>query len=192
MRIPTKKECFELIREMEMLEHIANHSIQVSRVALLITEQLMVKNAPLNRQLVFAASLLHDITKTRSFKTGENHAQTGGQLLRDLNFPEVGDIIAQHVSLKNYDNFNGFPHEAEIVNYADKRVLHDKIVSFNQRMEYILEHYGKIADHRDKINQLWNRTIKLEYKIFSNLPFAPDDLTNRLLDFPSIEYFKHL
>ncbi len=192
MRIPTKKECFELIREMEMLEHIAHHSIQVSRVALLITEQLMVKNAPLNRQLVFAAALLHDITKTRSFKTGENHAQTGGQLLRDLNFPEVGDIIAQHVSLKNYDNFNGFPHEAEIVNYADKRVLHDKIVSFNQRMEYILEHYGKITEHRDKITQLWKRTIKLEYKIFSNLPFAPDDLTNRLLDFPSIEYFKPL
>jgi putative nucleotidyltransferase with HDIG domain len=177
---------------MEMLEHIAHHSIQVSRVALFITDHLIAKNAPLNRDLVFAAALLHDITKTRSFKTGENHAKTGGQLLCDLNYPEVGDIIAQHVSLKTYNDFDGFPHEAEIVNYADKRVLHDKIVSFNQRMEYIMDRYGKLDEHRSKISRLWEKSIVLEKKIFSNLSLVPDDLIHLLFDFPPIECFGDL
>lgn len=187
MNIPSKKECFKLIHQMEMLDHIAAHSIQVCRVALFLTDHLILVNASLNRNLVFAAALLHDITKTRSFQTGENHAQTGGQLLCDLNYPEVGDIIAQHVNLKNYNHFDRFPHEAEIVNYADKRVLHDRIVSFPQRMAYILERYGKVAKHRNKIQILWDKSIELEKKIFSGLPFSPDDLTDLLFDFPPIE-----
>lgn len=188
MRIPSKKECFALIDRMKMPEHIINHSIQVSRVALFLTDQLTIinKNA-LNRDLILSAALLHDITKTRSFETGENHAETGGQLLWDLKYPEVGDIIAQHVRLRIYNGFDVFPDEAEIVNYSDKRVLHDKIVSFSLRMEYIIERYGKIPEHRERITRLWNKSVEIEKKIFSYLPFAPNNLTEMIVDCPSVE-----
>ncbi len=188
MRIPSKKECFVLIYKMKMPEHIINHSIQVTRVALFLTDQLTnINKTGLNRDLILSAALLHDITKNRSFETKENHAETGGQLLTDLEYPEVGDIIAQHVRLQRYNGFDVFPDEAEIVNYSDKRILHDKIVSFSQRMEYILERYGKIPEHREKISWLWNKSIELEKKIFSYLSFAPGELTDKIVACPSIE-----
>jgi uncharacterized protein len=190
MRLPSKKECVALIHEMKMPEHIINHSIQVSRVALYLTDQLaLINKNGLNRNLILSAALLHDITKPRSFETGENHAETGGELLRSLEYPEVGDIITQHVRLRTYNGFNGFPGEAEIVNYSDKRVLHDKIVSFSQRMEYILDRYGQIPEHRERITRLWNKSVELEKKIFSYLPFAPNSLTDMMIDCPSIENF---
>ncbi len=171
-----------------MPEHIIDHSIQVARVALFLTDQLTGgrKNG-LNRDLVLSAALLHDITKTRSFESGENHAETGGQLLRDLEYPEVGDIIAQHVRLRSYNGYDIFPDEAEIINYSDKRVLHHKVVSFSQRMEYIIERYGKIPEHRQRLARLWEKSIALEKKIFSYLSFTPDDLTDMIEDCPSIE-----
>jgi uncharacterized protein len=188
MRLPNKNECFALIHKMKMPEHIINHSIQVSRVALFLTDQLILINKNgLNRDLILSAALLHDITKSRSFETGENHAETGGQMLRNLEYPEVGDIISQHVRLQTYNDFTVFPNEAEIINYSDKRVLHDKIVSFSQRMEYIVDRYGKTLELRERITSLWQKSVELEKKIFSHLPFAPNNLTGMIGDDQSIE-----
>ncbi len=178
MRIPSQHQCFELIRKMEMLSHIVDHSVQVCRVALFLTENLNRESEKpyLNENLVMASALLHDITKTRSFDTKEDHAETGGQLLKELDYPEVGDIIAQHVCLWQYDK-NGDISEAAIVNYSDKRVLHDRIVSFQERMDYIFRQYG---EYRKKLEWLLEKTLQEEKKIFSNLPFGPDDLVNRI------------
>ncbi len=183
MRIPSQNQCFELIREMKMLSHIVDHSIQVCRVALFLTENLnsRFEEPCLNYNLVMASALLHDITKTRSFDTGEDHAETGGQLLKELNYPEVGDIIAQHVCLWQYDQ-NGKISEAAIVNYSDKRVLHDRIVTFHDRMDYIFRQYG---EYRDKLKWLCEKSLQEEKKIFSNLPFEPEDLVH-LID--SVEF----
>ncbi len=76
MMIPTKEDCYQLIHEMKILDHIAAHSFQVCRVALLITDNLNQKDKLLNRDLVMSSAILHDITKTRSFETGEMHAET--------------------------------------------------------------------------------------------------------------------
>ena len=180
MNIPSREICFELIKKMGMLEHIVDHSVQVCRVALFLTDIWNQRLANLNRDLVMAAALLHDITKTRSFETGEDHAASGGILLEEWDYPEVGDIVAQHVRLRVYGNGNGFPDEAEIVNYADKRVLHDRIVTFAKRMEYIVERYGHIPEFREKLQWIWKRSTELESKIFSGLDFEPDDLVDLL------------
>ena len=159
-----------------MMDHIAAHSIRVCQVASVISGKLRDGGISLNPDLITAAALLHDITKTRSFQTKENHAQTGEQYLRDLGYPEVGDIVGQHVQLKTYAD-DGLPTEAEIVNYADKRVLHDKVVSLNERMSYILERYGGGGDRLfERIEWLWERTVALEYKLFHTIEFTPDDL----------------
>lgn len=175
MRIPTKEECFRLICEMEMMDHIVAHSLQVCRVAVFLTDRLAARNIGLNRDMVQASALLHDITKTRSFETRENHAQTGDELLRDLGYPEVGWVVGQHVRLDAYFSPGG-PTEAEIVNYADKRVLHDQVVSLEARMAYILEKYGGEADQRERIRWLRGKTEELEERLFGYLPIKASDL----------------
>ncbi len=180
MKIPTLEQCFQIIDKMEMLAHIVDHSIQVCRVAILLTDQLKAAGIELNYGLVQASSLLHDITKTRSFTTGENHAYTGYQLISDMGYNEVGYIIGQHVRLKHYPTQKIFG-EADIVNYADKRVLHDKIVSLKERMDYILERYGQKPEHQQRIKSLWEKTEGMEAAIFRNLIFPPEHLEKVLI-----------
>jgi len=175
MNIPSSKECYELIREMGMMDHIVDHSEQVCRVAVYLADKLNHKGIDLNLELIRASALLHDITKTRSFRTKENHAETGGKFLQERGFIEVGHVIAQHVKLDTYVASSS-PVEAEIVNYADKRVLHDQIVSLKDRMAYILERYADGMESRERILGLWAKSKDLEKRIFSYLPFFPDEL----------------
>ena len=162
-----------------MMPHIVAHSRQVCRVAVVLTDALNDRGIGLHRDLVRAAAMLHDITKTRSFESGEDHAETGGRLLTDLGWPEVGDIVRQHVHL-DANGHPGPPTEVEIVNYADKRVMHDSIVSLEQRMDYILQRYGTTPMHRRRIQKLWQQTTTLEQKLFDGLPFEPAAVASRL------------
>lgn len=185
MRIPDRKMCYHLIREMAMPDHIICHSLQVCRVALMLVRELAGQVPSLNRQLVQASALLHDITKSRSFTTGEKHTDSGHELLAELGYPEVGNIIRQHVKLDTYTK-NGALSEANIVNYADKRVLHDRIVSLDERMEYILSHYGTTDEYRTRLRWLWDVSIEQEKKIFTGLSLSPSRIENQLdsLDMP--------
>lgn len=163
-----------------MLTHIIDHSRQVCQVSTFLADQLGKADISLNRDLIAAAALLHDITKTRSFDTGEDHTRTGEDLLNRLGYNEVGKIVGQHVALDSYFS-SDVPDEAEIVNYADKRVLHDRIVSLDERMEYILERYCQKPDYRRRLQRLWEASRKMEKRIFLHLPFVPEELEQQLL-----------
>ena len=163
--------------EMGMLDNIVAHCMQVCRVAMILTENLLAQGFQLNIDLIRAAGLLHDITKTRSIKTQENHAETGGQFLTERGYPEVGSIVRQHVRLDEYPNPLTLG-EAQIINYSDKRVLHDEIVPLDKRMDYILEKYAKIPEHRERTRWLWKKTREMEAEIFRTLSFTPSDLTH--------------
>lgn len=175
MEIPTQDQCYQMMVEMEMMDHIVVHSLQVSRVATFLAEHLNQHHYGIDLDLIQSAALLHDITKTRSFKTREDHALTGGEHLNDCGYPVIGDLIRQHVKLDKYSEA-GEISEAEILNYADKRVMHDAIVSLDRRMDYILDRYGETPAHRERIKMLWQKTKELEIKIFKELPLTPDDL----------------
>lgn len=175
MRTPSKLECFQLMLQMAMMDHIAAHSLMVCRVGLFLADHLDQQGVPVDRNLVASAAMLHDITKSRSLTTGENHAETGGMFLRNLGFSEVGHIIEQHVVLDDY-SASRFPTETEIVNYADKRVLNDKVVSLAVRMDYILNRYGQTRALEKKLRWIWEKSVDLEEKIFAFIPFTPEGL----------------
>lgn len=176
MRIPPQNECLQMLYSMDMPDHIQDHSRLVCRIALVLADGLIAAGIAINRDLVMASALLHDITKPRSFETGENHAQTGGEYLTALGFPEVGEIVRQHVVLDHY--FAGSaPSEAEIVNYADKRVLHDRVVPLDDRMAYILQRYAKTIQRQVLLQELWDQTRLLEQRLFAYLSITPELLT---------------
>ncbi|MCD4674428.1 MAG: HDIG domain-containing protein [Desulfobacula sp.] len=176
MNIPSKTECFKLIKKMDMMDHIIDHSIMVSNIALFLCLKLKNHFPNLDIRLATSAALLHDITKTRSFDTKESHSETGGLMLTKLGYPEVGDIIRQHVILDSYGN-DSPASEQEIVNYSDKRVLHDKVVSLNKRLEYIKLRYGTRKEFKNRIQIMWTNTLNLEKKLFCNLDISPDQLS---------------
>ncbi len=164
-----------------MLDHIVNHSIEVARVALFLSVELNKRGQRIDLALVEAASLLHDVAKTECLKTKEDHAQTGCQLLRGLGYERVGEIVAEHVWLSK----EGDPclvSEEEVVNYADKRVRHDKIVSLHERFEDLKERYGRDERAIDYLKQLEETIFAIENKIFFILEINPNTLESLKLE----------
>jgi putative nucleotidyltransferase with HDIG domain len=174
-KIPSKEDCFHLLRSYNVPEHIISHSIQVHKVAIFIAKGLKQKGEDINLELIEAAALLHDITKMESLKTGRNHAQSGADLLRSLGYERIGDIVEQHIYVsENEDNPN--ITEGEIVNYSDKRVMHDRIVTIEERFQDLFKRYGKNERSRALMEQWKERALRLERKILSKLGIYPESI----------------
>ncbi len=130
--VPTPEECFYLIEKHEVMDHIREHCRKVAEVAVFLAEQLETAGLVLNTDLIKAAALLHDIAKLRALEEGVNHAELGAAILDGAGYPAIASIVKQHVCLSS--PVTGTPiSEAEIVNYADKRVLHTTVVGLKER-----------------------------------------------------------
>jgi len=173
--VPTRLQCLRLQRRMHMPMHIQNHCRQVCQVALALTNAGNSHWPMLDRALIQAAALLHDITKNRSFITGENHAATGENLLKKMGYARLGAIVGQHVKLRRANDSPAIS-EAHIINYADKRVLHDRIVSLDERMQYIMARYGHAPWQRQRLHAIWKETRGIESRIWAVTGHHPDDL----------------
>jgi len=161
--IPDRAECEDLMVRYAMLPNIVEHSRQVMRVSLAITDHLQ-EGLSINRDLIVAAALLHDITKTRSLQTGEKHADSGGVLLRKLGFRRVAEIVEQHVTIPDL-NLQGGLEEREIVYYADKRVMHNVIVGLDERVDDLIKRYATDEKIRRRILLNKNQALAVERKI---------------------------
>ena len=164
-RIPSREECSELMALHSMRPNIVEHSIQVMHVSLAIADNLK-NGVAVNRDLVIAGALLHDITKTRSLKTNERHDISGGELLREMGFTSTAEIVEQHIAFQDL-NTQGRLEEREIIYYADKRVTHDKIVTIEERVHYLIQRYGNTEEIRSRILQNKNLVLAVESKIAS-------------------------
>jgi putative nucleotidyltransferase with HDIG domain len=177
--LPSRSECLRLMRERRMLAHIIDHSLRVAEVSMLVARRLTQAGADIDLSLIEAAALLHDIAKIESLTTRTDHALAGQELIRSMGYPEVlGLVIRHHVRLPEDDM--PCPVECEIVNYSDKRVNGDVIVSLTERFDYIRGRYGRTEDIVRRITELEGRTRELERRLFARLPFRPEELVRHL------------
>lgn len=184
--IPGVNECLDLMEQYHMLPNIKDHSIVVTEVAGVITKGLIAAGYDLSLETVIAGALLHDIGKTACLDNDDDHAARGLEICLAHNLKTIADIVAEHVILKSYAPQNGFA-EKEIVYYADKRVNHDKVVSLEERLAYILERYGMNNEVRCRaIKRNYARCQDLEKRMFSFLTFDPADISELLFAQQSI------
>jgi uncharacterized protein len=173
--IPTREECLRLMSQCGMLENIVEHSLKVAKVALFLSVELNKKGHRIDLDLVEAASLLHDLTKTECLRTKEDHAKTAYQLLEKLGYNRVGQVVAEHIVLSAGKDPCRVTEE-EVVNYADKRVRHDRIVSLEERFIDLRDRYGKGPRALERLDQLTRATLETEWKIFSAIGMNPESL----------------
>lgn len=154
----------ELMNRYGMLPNIAAHSVQVKNVAAAIADSLK-DGVEINRQLVVAGALLHDIAKTRSILENiPNHDLEGARLLREIGLEEEARICETHVHLKGFDASAPLG-ENEIVHYADKRVMHDRIVSLDERIEDLILRYGTTEEKIRMLKESKAFLLKLESRL---------------------------
>ncbi len=176
IRCPGLADCLDLCARYQMLPHIRAHSLQVRAVTVTLGRHLQATGMPVNLPLAAAGALLHDIAKTATLGNGGNHAALGAAWLEELGYPEVADIVRGHVYLPDALLDHPGVCETQLVNYADKRVQHDRVVTLAARFDDLRVRYGRSAAIIDRITDNEVRSRRLEDKIFRALSLTPDDL----------------
>lgn len=151
MDLPSKQQCHVLWDKYKMPEHIRRHTLQVTKVGDVIARHIQHQGIEVDLELVNRAGLLHDISKIIAIKnsTDRHHGAVGEELLNQEGIdPKLAQIVAHH----GMHHFNkDLSIEAKIVNYADKRVKHDEIVSFDDRIADLKVRYNHDNDTMDLI-----------------------------------------
>ena len=174
--IPTPDHCLALMAAYDMLPNIREHSLLVRDVALYLGTALLKAGAALRLGLIEAGALLHDLGKTACLGTSVNHAEWGARAVMAAGYPEVAEIVREHVFLQSPGQDREGIREAEVVNYADKRVLHTQVVTLSARFADLLVRYGTSPEAKGRLAGLEKKARHLEARLFARLSLTPEDL----------------
>ena len=172
MVLPKRDECILWLKEFKMPDNIFAHVMQVNRISNYLAETLIEKGVEVDVRLVDRASIIHDIDKHLTLKSGK-HGYKGQEILKEKGYPKLGEFCVTH--LLTYILDHNFPSiEHKIVFYADKRAIGDKIVSINERFDYFTKRYGsKSNDAMERILKTKKPTKELEKELFEPLDISP-------------------
>jgi len=173
--VPNRDECLDLMDRYGMLRNIVDHSLAVTRVARFLSKELNKRGQGIDLGEVEAAALLHDLAQTECLKTKEDHAQQGFRLPRGLGYERIAAVVAQHIEVSSGGDSASVTEE-EVVNYADKRVQHDRIVSLEERFSDLKDRYGHVKSALEEMDRMEKATYAIEDKIFFVLGSDPKDL----------------
>ena len=110
--------------------------------------------------MIAAGALLHDIKKL----SPNDHVVEGYEFIKSLGFKEVASVMKKHgLYYLSKNDFVPKTWEEKIVFYADKRVKGSKIVSVDERFEYIKQRYKK-----DDVEKEINFTQKIEKELLGD------------------------
>ena len=174
--IPTPADCLALMAAYDMLPNIREHSLLVREVAMHLGTSLVEAGLSLHLDLIEAGALLHDLGKTACLGTSTNHAEWGAKALEAAGFPEVAQVVREHVFLQSAGEDPRPIREAEVVNYADKRVLHTQVVTLAARFADLRKRYGQSPEAFSRLAGLEQKAQRLEAKLFAHLSLHPEDL----------------
>ncbi|MBI2523217.1 HDIG domain-containing protein [Candidatus Woesearchaeota archaeon] len=137
MIIPSKSECLAILDKNKTPSNVIEHCKAVCKIAEEIADKLIAKNIKVNKKLVTAAALLHDVEREK-----KDHVMEGAKLIRKMGFPEVAEVMSKH-SLHKIENPAQQPrtYEEKIVFYADKKAKESKIVSLEERFKDLKQRY---------------------------------------------------
>jgi putative nucleotidyltransferase with HDIG domain len=142
MSVPNRRESVALLLSLDPPPWHLRHSRAVAETAAWLALRARQAGAPVDRHLVEAAALLHDVDKLPRVKAevaGIRHADGSAAWLAEHGYPELGAVIADHpvTRLGDGDWFERWlpaaSPEALIVSYADKRA--------GQRLESMAERF---------------------------------------------------
>lgn len=108
------------------LENVIAHCRAVANKAMQLTKDLECRGYKLNKELVYSATMLHDIARTEP-----NHAKLGAKWLAKEGYENVAKVIACHHELDEIENDP--ITEKTVVFLADKLVREVTEVSIEER-----------------------------------------------------------
>lgn len=168
--IPTEDQVKILWEKYRLPEEKRTHASLVAKVSL-----YLAKNWSVDRKLLRAAALLHDIDKAVPKRSGEKHPDTAVRILHEEGYPEVADVVLTHplhailnpeISPKTW--------EQKLLYLADKMVKYD-IVGVDKRFAlWNNEHLP--PDAQKILDETYPEVKKLEQEVFRLAGITLDDV----------------
>jgi len=210
--LPTRKECLAIIREYHVPLHILKHSLGAAKLAVFLAQRLKEKGVAVDVNLVDRACLLHDIVRICDFKESDYsrfkhpvteqdkakwkqlrtrykeipHEDVAYELLKEK-YPVLAQTVKKHRYTALLDE-NERPNtwEEKLVYYADKRVMHDRIVPLKERLQEAHKRNvplrGTEAQSQIKTAKVDSLIFELEEEIFSKIGLNPLEVTDEFID----------
>ncbi len=171
--LPSEADCFALWEQYEMLPNIQEHSKVVAHIATKIATRAYEKGLLAKADIEFCrvAAYLHDIAKSYTIRYGGAHAQIGASwCMQHFKHHGLAQAVLHHVEWPW-----GYPENilkpVFIVNYADKRVCHDSIVSMAERFDDVFVRYGKSDFAINAIKRSQAKALELEHLLQHSLEY---------------------
>jgi len=210
--LPSPEECLDLLQECHVPVHIVKHSKAVARLGVFLAKRIAEQDIPVNVDLVECACLLHDIFRVCEFALedfsrfdqkvtqedkdkwrrlkerhgGLRHEDAACAYLKDA-YPILAQTIRKHRYTAIVDP-DDMPRtfEEKLVYYADKRVMHDKIVPLQERLD---EAHKRNAAKRKaagidsaEIARIDAAIFALEKDLFDLIELDPNAVTADFID----------
>ncbi len=161
--IPTEDEAKKLWDKYKLPKEKRVHVTLVVQVAM-----DFAKKIPVNKKLLLAAALLHDIDKAVS---GRKHPDTAVQILREEEYGEVADVVVTHPLHAILDPaISPKTWEQKLLYLADKMVKYD-IVGVDERFRLWNEEHLP-PDAQKILDASYPKVKELEQEVFNMAKLA--------------------
>lgn len=204
MRIPSNEYFENLLNEYHVPNPIRQHCEVVTKVGVILANQLLQAGVEIDVALVEAGCRVHDAFKAASLKeltpipeVGYVPSQEEIKVQKELSqrFQGIHEtLIASQMLQSEYPEFADFVSrigstgnpcyleegiELKVLHYADWRVQLDQIISFDDRLAYLCKTY---KDSWEKTGISWDvryqQEKEIEREIFDKLDYSPDELAS--------------
>ncbi len=166
MNLPSREECFELLKEFHTPENIMRHTRAVNKLCMDLGERLKARGEDINLELLDRASLLHDLDKFMTLREDyKMHGREACRILRERGYSGLAEIVRKHRIFIILRPGELKTWEEKLVYYADKRVVHDRVVPVREKMEYLIKAYNIRGRDLEKLRKCERKTLKLEKEI---------------------------
>jgi len=173
--IPAEPECEAMMDLMPGMDELTRkHCREVARVADCIAGSLNKAGAGLDREIVLAAALLHDLAKGRP-----GHAREAARLVREAGFHAIAEAIITHMDIEPGQGED--ISAGEILFLADKLVSGDRLGSLADRFAQATARYGDDTDALEAIETRYNTALLIQERIEAR---TGQPLQERLYDEP--------
>ena len=157
--VPTEEECLTILDDIcKVSPDIRSHSIKVAGVAAVIGKALNKAGSKIDLAVVNAGALLHDIAKGQ-----KKHASVGRQLLLEMSYSRIADIVSMHMYLP--EDETQISLEAKIVYLADKFIEGDRLVTIEQRFAPSLQRFKCDPGIEARIRMRQQQALKVKAEL---------------------------
>jgi putative nucleotidyltransferase with HDIG domain len=177
--LPSEEKIHELWEKYRVPEYKRKHMAIVARVALFFADRLTTTNplSTINRELLHAAALLHDIDKNIQHRPDERHPDAGVRVLRDEGMEEVANLVATHPLHAILDpKIKPKTWEEKFLYLADK-MIKQEIITVDKRFD--LWRNERLPEEAYALLTSCYPDVKnLEREVFDIIGILPGDAAN--------------